>query len=182
MAANSAETVIRTAGSLLARWRSLQALRQAGRVALAQQHSPLQQQQQQQQPQQSPAHAAGATSAPQQLPPPWAPAHWHALTTSSHTQEQEPQQPGAGGKNPSQQQHGDSGRPQQPAPSSQSWLERALPPAALPYAHLMRLEKPIGTYLLAWPGLWSIALAAPAGQLPDPWLSSLFVVGAVVSQ
>ncbi|KAI8471540.1 MAG: UbiA prenyltransferase family [Monoraphidium minutum] len=44
----------------------------------------------------------------------------------------------------------------------------------------MRLEKPIGTYLLAWPGLWSIALAAPPGHFPDPWLSSLFIVGAVL--
>jgi 4-hydroxybenzoate polyprenyltransferase len=44
----------------------------------------------------------------------------------------------------------------------------------------MRLEKPTGTYLLAYPGLWSIALAAGAGQPPDLWLSALFVVGSVV--
>jgi 4-hydroxybenzoate polyprenyltransferase len=27
-----------------------------------------------------------------------------------------------------------------------------VPPAAVPYLQLMRLERPIGTYLLAWPG------------------------------
>lgn len=31
---------------------------------------------------------------------------------------------------------------------------RLLPPAAVPYAQLMRLEKPIGTWLLAWPCTW----------------------------
>lgn len=44
----------------------------------------------------------------------------------------------------------------------------------------MRLDKPVGSWLLAWPGLWSIALAAPAGHLPDPWLSLLFAGGAVL--
>jgi hypothetical protein len=35
-----------------------------------------------------------------------------------------------------------------------SWLMRALPAACVPYAQLMRLDKPIGSWLLAWPGLW----------------------------
>ena len=39
------------------------------------------------------------------------------------------------------------------------------PAPAIPYLQLMRLERPIGVWLLAWPGFWSIALAAPAGVL-----------------
>ncbi|WIA35236.1 hypothetical protein OEZ86_003698 [Tetradesmus obliquus] len=61
-----------------------------------------------------------------------------------------------------------------------SWVERALPTPVVPYAQLMRLDKPIGSWLLAWPGLWSIALAAGPGQLPDLWLTALFGVGAVL--
>lgn len=37
---------------------------------------------------------------------------------------------------------------------SSSWLMHALPAACVPYAQLMRLDKPIGSWLLAWPGLW----------------------------
>lgn len=43
--------------------------------------------------------------------------------------------------------------PRQPSPLP-SRLEQLLPASALPYAHLMRLEKPIGSWLLAWPGFW----------------------------
>lgn len=35
----------------------------------------------------------------------------------------------------------------------------ALPPALRPYASLMRLDRPIGTWLLYWPCAWSVALA-----------------------
>ena len=31
------------------------------------------------------------------------------------------------------------------------WLTRVLPPAALPYARLARLDRPIGTWLLLFP-------------------------------
>eukprot|EP00983_Pelagomonas_calceolata_P133852 1162006-Pelagomonas_calceolata.AAC.3 len=41
-----------------------------------------------------------------------------------------------------------------------SLLMRALPPQAHPYAQLMRLDKPIGTWLLLWPCLWWVALLA----------------------
>jgi 4-hydroxybenzoate polyprenyltransferase len=44
------------------------------------------------------------------------------------------------------------------------------------YAHLMRLDRPIGTWLLLLPGWWAIALAAPA-RLD---LFILFGIGAVV--
>ena len=54
----------------------------------------------------------------------------------------------------------------------------SLPRALRPYARLARLDRPIGTWLLLFPGWWGIALAS-AG-LPDPGLLILFAVGAVV--
>ncbi|EFN55161.1 hypothetical protein CHLNCDRAFT_9858, partial [Chlorella variabilis] len=54
------------------------------------------------------------------------------------------------------------------------------PQSWVPYAQLMRLEKPIGTWLLAWPCLWSICLAAPPGTSPDLRLMALFGLGAVL--
>lgn len=35
-----------------------------------------------------------------------------------------------------------------------SWISLYLPKTAQPYAHLARLDKPIGTWLLAWPCMW----------------------------
>ncbi|KAK2974998.1 hypothetical protein RJ640_012864, partial [Escallonia rubra] len=35
-----------------------------------------------------------------------------------------------------------------------SWIDLYLPKKAKPYAHLARLDKPIGTWLLAWPCMW----------------------------
>uniref|UniRef100_A0A7E4UP68 4-hydroxybenzoate polyprenyltransferase, mitochondrial n=1 Tax=Panagrellus redivivus TaxID=6233 RepID=A0A7E4UP68_PANRE len=52
------------------------------------------------------------------------------------------------------------------------------PSALQPYLKLARADKPIGTWLLYWPCTWSIALAAPAGQLPDLRLLALFGTGA----
>ena len=40
----------------------------------------------------------------------------------------------------------------------------ALPPRLRPYASLMRLDRPIGTWLLYWPSAWSVALAGVAGR------------------
>ena len=58
------------------------------------------------------------------------------------------------------------------------WVAR-LPPAARPYALLMRLDRPIGIWLLYLPGLWAIALAAP-GWGHALWLAALFLLGATV--
>ena len=33
-----------------------------------------------------------------------------------------------------------------------------------PYASLMRLDRPIGTWLLYWPCAWSVALAGVGGR------------------
>ena len=40
----------------------------------------------------------------------------------------------------------------------------ALPRPLRPYASLMRLDRPIGTWLLYWPCAWSVALAGVAGR------------------
>jgi 4-hydroxybenzoate polyprenyltransferase len=58
------------------------------------------------------------------------------------------------------------------------WVERWLPGWAAPYARLARLDRPIGTWLLLFPGWWGIALAGP--HWPDPTLFALFALGAVV--
>jgi 4-hydroxybenzoate polyprenyltransferase len=40
----------------------------------------------------------------------------------------------------------------------------ALPPLLRPYASLMRLDRPIGSWLLYWPCAWSVALAGVGGR------------------
>lgn len=40
----------------------------------------------------------------------------------------------------------------------------ALPPLLRPYASLMRLDRPIGSWLLYWPCAWSVALAGVSGR------------------
>lgn len=61
-----------------------------------------------------------------------------------------------------------------------SWIDVYLPKRLRPYAHLARLDKPIGTWLLAWPCMWSITLAAPPGNLPDVKMLLLFGLGALL--
>lgn len=63
---------------------------------------------------------------------------------------------------------------------SGDWIDRSLPQAWRPYARLARLDRPIGTWLLLFPGWWSIALAAAPGAWPDLRLMILFGIGAVV--
>ena len=47
-----------------------------------------------------------------------------------------------------------------------------------PYFRLMRLNKPVGIYLLLWPTLWALFLAA--GGWPSTELISIFVAGVVL--
>jgi len=85
-----------------------------------------------------------------------------------------------------------------------SWIDRLLPAAMRPYARLMRLDRPIGTWLLLFPCWWGLLLAVstlpgkPRDRLPldgrpidyfefEPgWLLALllvmvlFAIGAVV--
>ena len=46
------------------------------------------------------------------------------------------------------------------------------------YILLMRLDRPIGIYLLLWPTLWALWIAA-AG-VPDLWVATVFVLGVVL--
>ncbi|KAE9602975.1 hypothetical protein Lal_00050044 [Lupinus albus] len=61
-----------------------------------------------------------------------------------------------------------------------SWIDLYLPRQVQPYARLARLDRPIGTWLLLWPCMWSITLAAAPGQLPDFKMLSLFGCGALL--
>ncbi|CAH2065314.1 unnamed protein product [Thlaspi arvense] len=61
-----------------------------------------------------------------------------------------------------------------------SWIDLYLPEGARGYAKLARLDKPIGTWLLAWPCMWSIALAADPGSLPSLKMMGLFGCGALL--
>jgi 4-hydroxybenzoate polyprenyltransferase len=68
---------------------------------------------------------------------------------------------------------------------TRSWVD-GLPSALVPYARLMRLDRPIGTWLLLFPCWWSLALAPEtlawswqsAGRLA--WYFLLFGLGAVI--
>ncbi|XP_044488348.1 4-hydroxybenzoate polyprenyltransferase, mitochondrial-like isoform X2 [Mangifera indica] len=61
-----------------------------------------------------------------------------------------------------------------------SWIDLYLPKTARPYARLARLDKPIGTWLLAWPCMWSITMAAAPGHLPDLKMLTLFGCGSLL--
>ena len=69
---------------------------------------------------------------------------------------------------------------------ARSWIDRAAPAPARPYMRLMRLDGPIGTWLLLLPCWWAVALASSAGYAPggvwwpDPWKMALFAVGALL--
>ena len=55
------------------------------------------------------------------------------------------------------------------------------PTGLQPYMKLMRIDKPIGSWLLFWPCGWSLGLAAPPGVIyPDPTLLGIFAAGAFV--
>lgn len=61
------------------------------------------------------------------------------------------------------------------------WIDRWIPAPARPYLRLMRLDRPIGTWLLLFPCWWGASLAAAAeGRLPNPVWILLFGLGAVV--
>jgi 4-hydroxybenzoate polyprenyltransferase len=48
--------------------------------------------------------------------------------------------------------------------SERQGLIGALPPRLRPFASLMRLDRPIGTWLLYWPCAWTVALAGVGGR------------------
>ena len=64
------------------------------------------------------------------------------------------------------------------APTGAGPIERAMPAFARPFVALARLDRPVGVWLLLWPCLWAIGLAADG--LPDIALLLLFTAGAFV--
>jgi 4-hydroxybenzoate polyprenyltransferase len=66
--------------------------------------------------------------------------------------------------------------------SSGNWVERWLPQPTQPYAQLMRLDRPIGWWLLLLPCWWGLLLAQidHGGGLPNLWFALLFLVGSIV--
>lgn len=70
-------------------------------------------------------------------------------------------------------------------PLPRLWVRLAVhssdsPPESVGCRYLVRADKPVGTWLLLWPCCWSIAIAAPAGALPDFLMMAKFAVGAMV--
>jgi len=59
------------------------------------------------------------------------------------------------------------------------WIDRLIPKASRPYVRLMRLDRPIGIWLLLLPCWWGTTLASTP-QAPDPYLMGLFAIGAIV--
>ena len=64
------------------------------------------------------------------------------------------------------------------------WVER-VPQRYQSYLRLMRLDRPIGTWLLFWPSAFGLLLGATEGDRPfdtwrDVWLLLLFGVGSIV--
>jgi 4-hydroxybenzoate polyprenyltransferase len=60
---------------------------------------------------------------------------------------------------------------------SGDWVDRHTPASWRPYLRLARLDRPIGTWLLLFPGWWGIVL--PARGFPDWRLIALFGIGAI---
>ena len=61
-----------------------------------------------------------------------------------------------------------------------SWIDRWLPAPARPYARLMRLDRPIGTWLLLFPCWWGLFLALERYDwvssndfMHEPWPTAL---------
>lgn len=63
---------------------------------------------------------------------------------------------------------------------ARSWVE-AMPAPIRPYLRLMRLDRPIGAWLLFWPCVFGLFLGAAArGEAPNFWYVFLCGVGSIV--
>src|SRR5438552_10446936 len=63
-----------------------------------------------------------------------------------------------------------------------NWVDRSMPRGLRPYARLMRLDRPIGWWLLLLPCWWALTLAqiASGGGMPSLWYALLFLLGAII--
>jgi len=68
-------------------------------------------------------------------------------------------------------------------PAKPSWPQRLVdsaPASIQPYLRLMRLDKPIGTWLLFYPCIWGLAFADVGSLIPSPWFITLFGIGSII--
>ena len=65
------------------------------------------------------------------------------------------------------------------ADQNDTWVDRRCPPFVVPYLKLARIDRPVGTWLLLWPCLWSQTLASTTTTI-DPLLMLKFGIGAFV--
>ena len=62
-----------------------------------------------------------------------------------------------------------------------SWVYRHAPMVVRPYLKLARLDRPVGTWLLLWPCLWSMALSIAGYSLLElGYVALLFAIGSLV--
>jgi 4-hydroxybenzoate polyprenyltransferase len=63
-----------------------------------------------------------------------------------------------------------------------NWVDRFIPPGCRRYARLMRLDRPIGWWLLLLPCWWGLTLAQIAGEggVPNLGYGLLFLLGAII--
>lgn len=59
-----------------------------------------------------------------------------------------------------------------------TWVDRYAPPAIQPFMKLVRIDRPIGTWLVLLPAWWGVAACAAPGHLPDAALMAIFGGGA----
>ena len=66
--------------------------------------------------------------------------------------------------------------------AADNWVDRYVPVALRPYARLMRLDRPIGWWLLLLPCWWGLTLAQIAGPggAPNLWYALCFLLGAII--
>lgn len=59
-------------------------------------------------------------------------------------------------------------------------IVHSFPLRVQPYLRLIRLDRPIGYWLLFWPCSWSIALATEVGDFPSLTMLATFGLGSIV--
>ena len=62
--------------------------------------------------------------------------------------------------------------------SAETWFSERIADRARVYARLVRIDRPIGNFLLLWPVLWALWIAA--GGVPDLHLLAIFTAGVVL--
>ena len=60
-----------------------------------------------------------------------------------------------------------------------SWVYRKAPIAWRPYLKLARMDRPVGTWLLLWPCIWSLFLATDQLNPTTEYYTLLFAIGAL---